>query len=190
MSKWYLDKSHSWRDHLDASTVRSSAFSLKLTSSSSHQSRWCRWQHPGSCWCHSQAASLLWPYSQPSSAKPPYSTELKVPKSLPPFTPAMQESLSCSLLTNDDWRICSGSRKVLSIVSFSCMLSKMHIHDGHPPLDHQFFGDRTLFLAVSTKYLSLLRLQTSFSLHLLCLAVICNVNIMYIYTYTLLALAA
>lgn len=75
MSKWYPNKSHSWRNHLDGSKARSLDLSLEVTSSSSHQSS-CRWQqYPGSCWCcfpDCPSALTLFP------SQPPYSAELKV----------------------------------------------------------------------------------------------------------------
>lgn len=50
MGKRYPNRSHSWRNHLAASTGSSLNFSLEVSSFSSHQSS-CRWQQrPGSGW--------------------------------------------------------------------------------------------------------------------------------------------
>lgn len=136
MSKWYPNKSHSWRNHLGASTGRSLDFSLEVTSSSSHQSS-CRWQqHPGSRWSRfrgcSSALTLFPALLCQAILLCRAEGLLKYQKRLPSLTPGMQKSLYYSLLTNYDWKICSGSQKVLSTVPF-CLYTVRNAHPRWTP---------------------------------------------------------
>lgn len=106
MCEWYPNKSHSWRNHLGASTGSSLSFSLEVTSSSSHQSN-CRWQqHPGSGWCcFPGCPSALTLFPAPlCQATLLCRAEglLKSQQRLPSLAPVMQKSLNSSLLTNYD----------------------------------------------------------------------------------------
>ena len=104
MGKWYPNKSHRWRNHVDASMGRPLGFSLEVTSSSSLQSS-CRGQtRPGSHWCHFPGcfpALTLFPAlrCQPTLLCRGEGL-LKSQKRLPSLTSAMQKSLNSSLLTS------------------------------------------------------------------------------------------
>lgn len=108
MSKWYPNKSHSWRNRLNASMDRSLDFHLKVTSSSSHQNS-CRWQHhPGPCWCHFPGCpcpsgltllpAVLWKSTLLCRAQGLQKSQ----KPMNSLISAMQKSLDCSILTDSD----------------------------------------------------------------------------------------
>lgn len=132
MGKRYPNKTHSWRNHLGASTGSSLNFSLEVTSSSSHQSS-CRWQqHPGSGWhcfpgCPSAlAAPLLWHYSQPCFAKQSWRSPKISEKAAFPYPSCAKKALVLVF-----WEIMVKSKFRLSETNLHCPFSLYTVYNAH-----------------------------------------------------------